>query len=424
MPTDLREFYRVLELSPGASLDEIKRSYRQLLQRWHPDRYKPGSVMQTTAEDVTKELNEAYNQLCRQKRYLEFRPKPKPARGPVKTGTTRDPWRRARQGWKVYQDPPPPPREMPRRERPGAPPASPPPPPPPEPPPQAKPPEPVPEKPGPRQRAPLPWRALAVTGLVAVTVFFCGRWLESFASTNTLVPTFANARAPTVAPRPRAAGAPRTPTVAAHPPAAAPAQRATKASRPEPVFAAPAETRWVAFAPPKLHSWSSSSVASFEPGNPAMPATRFMPRKTGADFMPAEAWSLLDTFVPGDTKARVIAVQGVPDEAGVNVFRYGSSLVYFEDGRVKQWSDGRPPLRVLVLPRFDFNGLARFSVGATRAEVIRIQGEPTQTTAGAFYYGASAVYFDRDWVTGWSEVDQPLRARPTPAAAAATFAAP
>jgi len=80
MPPDLQEFYRVLDLTPGASLEEIKRSYRQLLQRWHPDRYKPGSVMQTTAEDVTKELNEAYRQLVRKKRYLEARPKARAVR--------------------------------------------------------------------------------------------------------------------------------------------------------------------------------------------------------------------------------------------------------------------------------------------------------------------------------------------------------
>src|SRR5947208_3193264 len=82
-----------------------------------------------------------------------------------------------------------------------------------------------------------------------------------------------------------------------------------------------------------------------------------------------------------------------------------------KDGRVTSWSDGRPSLRIFALPAFNSEGLAAFTVGSTKSEVIRIQGLPTNITRGAFYYGASVVYFDREWVTSWLEVDQRLRAR-------------
>jgi len=70
--------------------------------------------------------------------------------------------------------------------------------------------------------------------------------------------------------------------------------------------------------------------------------------------------------------------------------------VYFKEGRVTGWYDGRPSLRVLVLPSFEFEGLTTFTVGSTKSEVVRIQGLPTNTTGRAFYYGASVVYFDRE----------------------------
>src|SRR5258708_19164037 len=115
MPKDIREHYTVLDLSPGASLDEIKRAYRQLLQRWHPDHFKPGSVMQTTAEDITKNINEAYSQLCRKKRYLEFHSKAQARKAPVEKRAAPEPWSApVYQARKTYEQGAGIPRETPR----------------------------------------------------------------------------------------------------------------------------------------------------------------------------------------------------------------------------------------------------------------------------------------------------------------------
>src|SRR5580658_9882704 len=75
MRKDINEYYRALGIAPGAEPAQIRRAYRQLVQQWHPDLFKAGSPMQTTAEDITKEINEAYDQLYRKKLYRNFSPK-------------------------------------------------------------------------------------------------------------------------------------------------------------------------------------------------------------------------------------------------------------------------------------------------------------------------------------------------------------
>lgn len=54
-----RDYYDVLGLSKGASADEIKKSYRKLARKYHPD-VNPGDK---SAEDKFKEISEAYGVL-------------------------------------------------------------------------------------------------------------------------------------------------------------------------------------------------------------------------------------------------------------------------------------------------------------------------------------------------------------------------
>ena len=53
--TDRRDYYEVLDVSKDASKEEIKRAYRKLALKYHPDRNKAPD-----AESQFKEISEAY----------------------------------------------------------------------------------------------------------------------------------------------------------------------------------------------------------------------------------------------------------------------------------------------------------------------------------------------------------------------------
>jgi tetratricopeptide (TPR) repeat protein len=60
---DVRRFYEIFNLAPGASPEKIKQAYRDLVKAWHPDRFANDPWLQRKAEERLKELNEAYEQL-------------------------------------------------------------------------------------------------------------------------------------------------------------------------------------------------------------------------------------------------------------------------------------------------------------------------------------------------------------------------
>ena len=71
MPEQKRDYYEVLSVSKGASDDEIKKAYRKLAKKYHPD-MNPGDK---EAEAKFKEVNEAYSVLSdeqKRARYDQF----------------------------------------------------------------------------------------------------------------------------------------------------------------------------------------------------------------------------------------------------------------------------------------------------------------------------------------------------------------
>ena len=64
MLPDLLEWYRVLEVRPGASAGEIKEAYLDLVKIWHPDRLHDETPrLRHKAEEKLKQLNMAYDHL-------------------------------------------------------------------------------------------------------------------------------------------------------------------------------------------------------------------------------------------------------------------------------------------------------------------------------------------------------------------------
>lgn len=56
----LDDCYRLLDLDPGASLEEVRRAHRELTKVWHPDRFGGDASLRQKAEEKLKDINGAY----------------------------------------------------------------------------------------------------------------------------------------------------------------------------------------------------------------------------------------------------------------------------------------------------------------------------------------------------------------------------
>ncbi|VXD25773.1 conserved hypothetical protein [Planktothrix serta PCC 8927] len=73
---EIEKYYKILELKPGASLEEVRQAYRYQALIWHPDRYPQNSPLQAQAEEKFKQISQAYETL---KTYLSNPPPVSPA---------------------------------------------------------------------------------------------------------------------------------------------------------------------------------------------------------------------------------------------------------------------------------------------------------------------------------------------------------
>lgn len=60
-PSQLSRWYETLEVTPSTSDDEIRRAYRRLINRYHPDRFAAHPEKLAAATEVARKLTEAYN---------------------------------------------------------------------------------------------------------------------------------------------------------------------------------------------------------------------------------------------------------------------------------------------------------------------------------------------------------------------------
>ncbi len=59
--------YKILNIAPTATDDEVKHAYRQLARKYHPDNYHDNPLADL-AQEKMKEINEAYEQILRQRK--------------------------------------------------------------------------------------------------------------------------------------------------------------------------------------------------------------------------------------------------------------------------------------------------------------------------------------------------------------------
>jgi DnaJ-domain-containing protein 1 len=57
------EWFRVLDLQPGADMAQIKTSYRQLMRKYHPDMHAGNPSKQKAANELSMRVTSAYNGL-------------------------------------------------------------------------------------------------------------------------------------------------------------------------------------------------------------------------------------------------------------------------------------------------------------------------------------------------------------------------
>ncbi|MCS6796160.1 MAG: J domain-containing protein [Raineya sp.] len=53
-------YYAWLEVPAGSSFEEIKKSYKNLMKKYHPDNFHHNESKRKTAEELCQKLNEAY----------------------------------------------------------------------------------------------------------------------------------------------------------------------------------------------------------------------------------------------------------------------------------------------------------------------------------------------------------------------------
>jgi DnaJ-domain-containing protein 1 len=64
----VRKAYAALEVQPGSDFDTVRKSYRRLMRKYHPDLHTASPEKQRDANNLTQRLTEAYKLLEKQLR--------------------------------------------------------------------------------------------------------------------------------------------------------------------------------------------------------------------------------------------------------------------------------------------------------------------------------------------------------------------
>jgi len=381
---DLSDFYRILEVGPNASLAEIKQAYRELARVWHPDRFPNDARLQQKAQEKLKQINVAYERICGRGAHEPRRP------ATSTTGPTPQP-RQTTSQW------------TPPKPSPGAA-------------------QSVPPKAqrtswfwGPVGPPKINWGKVVLFLITAavISLLVIARISTESTSSTTRAAMTTSSRQPnafdqfdstrTVSPRPSLALEPITPSVAPTP---------LEIRRAQPVNELAPQLGYITIGSTKndvlriqgspdqftdiSFSYGSSHVY-FEGDRVTSWVSRFPRLK--AQLLPRPGTKTPAFFTVGSSIDEVLAVQGSPDQFADTTFSYGSSHVYFQNGRVATWVNRFPKLKAQLLPRAGTATPPFFTVGSSKDEVLAVQGSPDQFTDTTFSYGSSHVYFQNGRVS-------------------------
>jgi hypothetical protein len=111
----------------------------------------------------------------------------------------------------------------------------------------------------------------------------------------------------------------------------------------------------------------------------------FNPQRAGSDSF----------FTIGSTRSEVLAVQGAPSRVHGQTWVYGLSEVQFRNGHVSRYDNFDGSLRVCMQPQGSDAGTQpdHITIGSSEQEVLAVQGTPTRVEGSKWFYGFSEIVF-------------------------------
>lgn len=377
--------YQLLGLHPGASFDDVKRAYRELAKKWHPDRYSDAPPWaRLRAEEKFKDLQEAYQRILS---------------GPLSCGPGFKEETSARQSGAFKKA----------------------------------------SSPGPGTRSSKPFGAFSrvsnntlgrwagVVAVVAVIALWAAWALRQEGTSPREKGSPKKPEAPIVqdqkAAEPLAPQLPSTAQDLLSSPLKAPMQDVnltepgpppSKAPlQPEATFGLGSTERDV------LRAQGSPDRRSAGRWTYGLSEVRFQDgRVVGYDnfdgrlrvlIKPAKAPAQVEAdgfFTLGSSRDDVLRIQGTPTAVRGSVWHYGFSSVRFVEDRVAAYDNSFGNLKVRLLPSREYLETMQgvppsfFTIGSSTDEVLAVQGTPTSVRGNMWFYDFADVMF-RNGRVGW-----------------------
>lgn len=379
--------FEVLGLTSKASPDQVRKSYRELVKRWHPDHFQQRSVEeQRGAEEKLKELTAAYRRISECWAGLKnYQPQSRPASGPQ-----------------------PQKRPMTRKPQP------------------AKPSSFKPRSPSPHWYQTAKKRQLSqfteqrigylLIALLVISVIVAVKAFQPHKQHITALPSREYAKSKSLS----SSGTRSSPQKLEKNsvPAEIPRDRnlSSKGANDQPASqdeaaqemvvakeyftlgASPAEVRHIQGPPDKIRgqTWIYNlSEVQFKDGKvdrynnfDGSLKIRLMPSQPNIE--------VLNFVTIGSTADEVLAIQGTPTRILDNTWYYGFSQIRFQDRRVVAYDNFFGNLNIRVLPSAQDKTPAIksfFTIGSLPDEVLAVQGTPTSIQGNMWYYGFSNILF-------------------------------
>jgi len=67
-----RDFYKILEVSKGAKQEDVRKSYKKLASKWHPDKNNESEEQRDFADKKFKDINEDYSILSDERKRMIY----------------------------------------------------------------------------------------------------------------------------------------------------------------------------------------------------------------------------------------------------------------------------------------------------------------------------------------------------------------